>query len=96
MPVSIHDLLLNALLSKLAGGVPVWIGLYTVLDNGTWSWLDNTKMDFVNWYPGSPSGHHTCAVMTQSSIEAQWAGVTKTAAGLTGRSSASYRCKSHR
>uniref|UniRef100_A0A8C4TKH1 C-type lectin domain-containing protein n=1 Tax=Erpetoichthys calabaricus TaxID=27687 RepID=A0A8C4TKH1_ERPCA len=33
-----------------------WIGMYKNID-GSWLWIDNTVVDYVNWDNGEPSRH---------------------------------------
>lgn len=31
-----------------------WIGIYDLLQAGTWKWTDAALFDFANWSPGQP------------------------------------------
>lgn len=36
----------------------VWMGLNRL--NGAWNWIDNTPVDFTNYWPGEPNGDGQC------------------------------------
>ena len=35
-----------------------WIGLYE--NSGTWTWTDNSALDYTRWNPSEPSGDGDC------------------------------------
>jgi len=41
----------------------VWIGLYDGQLTGNYSWIDGSPLDFMDWYPGYPSGPYACVHM---------------------------------
>uniref|UniRef100_A0A914PZJ8 C-type lectin domain-containing protein n=1 Tax=Panagrolaimus davidi TaxID=227884 RepID=A0A914PZJ8_9BILA len=42
-----------------------WFGLYTVDNEASWNWIDNTPFNFSDWAPGRPgdSGFHNCGLL---------------------------------
>uniref|UniRef100_A0AC34FIA9 C-type lectin domain-containing protein n=1 Tax=Panagrolaimus sp. ES5 TaxID=591445 RepID=A0AC34FIA9_9BILA len=41
-----------------------WIGANTLINPGTWSWMDNTPLDFSDWEKGQPQNTSNCGAIT--------------------------------
>jgi len=76
-PASIHSEDETAVLTQLileSGTTKPfpWTGLTLEAENGNWTWLDGSAVDFLNWEDGRPRGHECGGMDARSRWSGRW------------------------
>ena len=74
----------QAIVSKLADGLQVWIGGSDEEVEGLWKWEDSTKFTYTNWFEGEPNNLHQIEHYLALTPKGEWNDCPSKTLGLVG------------